>query len=665
MPPSSSADGPLTAASDNPSGWRFTWESQSHSPTLRLLLFNSNTKPSIHCRNLKFNLFTEQLLLKMSFSESQEAEKGTSVHVPVPRVLIDQESPIHFRTFEDHIEVKLVLLLPVNHPLVSDFDAIVDSGESTDEPRELCVNTDLKKLSGMEEVHFYCRSCSTKLTKGIRCFDEMPSINWRDVADNWFGSCCCSFGGVGEKLVTEYAKSYTCAAGVCLLNETSVLLSKNDVLGCGFSDAMARLHCEPELNSTGYSGCDRVFINGFSTQGHAKCGNQNVEASNSDDSTNFLHSMEIDVTDSKHKPSRNVSNKDSLSCTSPALQIKEKEALMNGHFADVKYQMGSCDTGCCPSLNGVYDELLENQKVFLDGFLGDGFIVKSSSLSKNIKWTNFCCPRCSSLVGSYPCFEDHASLDGGIRLFKCCISTCLLSSGFHDTFSMTYHTSYVMVHSKKLIACLICCYHAVSFQVWCLNYCVIILIGHIQTLIQLDSVKTYLPIYNQHCNPERKWRLRVAQIGGKSLIYVWKTEKNYTLEKMFARQLLESAEDELSFLTIVRDIQTKSPVLRITLLNPNTWCCTGCCVHPGEPVANLLMYPTIKVLFSTCSNGMEIDSSGVDGWGGKNEADEEVYMFSSQLQELVRGLELSNSWYPQSYKSLQGVLLSSMKRDRN
>ncbi|XP_075491113.1 LOW QUALITY PROTEIN: uncharacterized protein LOC142529464 [Primulina tabacum] len=572
MPPSSSADGPPTAVSDNPSGWRFTWESQSHSPTLRLLLFNSNTKPSIHCRDLKFNLFTEQNLLKMSFSESQEAEKGTSVHVPVPRVLIDQESPIHFRTFEDHIEVKLVLLLPVNHPLVSDFDTIVDSGESTDEPRELFVNTDLKKLSGLEKVHFYCRSCSTKLTKGIRCFDEMPSINWRDVADNWFGSCCCSFGGVGEKLVTEYAKSYTCAAGVCLLNETSVLLCKNDVLGCGFSDEMARLHCEPELNSTGYSGCDRVFINGFSTQGHAKCGNQNVEASNSDDSTNFLHSMEIDVTNSKHKTSRNVSNKDSLSCTSACTADQRKGSTDNGHFADVKYHTSSCDTGCCPSLDGVYDELLENQKVFLDGFLGDGFIVKSSSLSKNIKWTDFCCPRCSSLVGSYPCFEDRVSLDGGIRLFKCCISTRLLSSGFHDTF------------------------------------------------------------------------------------------RNYTLEKMFARQLLENAEDELSFLTIVRDIQTKSPVLRITLLNPNAWCCIGCCVHPGEPVANLLMYPTIKVLFSTCSNGMEIDSRGVDGWGGKNEADEEVYMFSSQLQELVRGLELSNSWYPQSYKSLQGVLLSSMKR---
>ncbi|KZV33977.1 hypothetical protein F511_04202 [Dorcoceras hygrometricum] len=568
MPASSLADGPQIAASHNPSGWRFTWESQSHSPTLRLLMFNSAIKPSVHCRDLKFKLFAEQFLLKMSFSEG-EAEEETSVHVPIPRVLIDLESPIHFRTFEDHIEVKLVLLLPVNHPLVSDFHSVV----TADGPRELFLN--LKKLSGMEEIHFYCKSCSNKLTRGIRCFDEMPSINWRDVADNWFGSCCCSFGGVGEKLVAKYAKSYTCAAGVCLLNETSVLLCKSDVLGCEFPfpDVQARMCCESEQNSTGYSGCDRVLLNGFSTQEHANCGNQHEEVSSGDDSTNFLHSMELDVTNSKHEPPRNVANDDSLPCTSQALQIKEMEALMNVPCADVKYQTSSCDTGCCPSLDGVYDELLENQKVFLDGFLGNGFIVKSSSLSKDIKWTGFCCPRCSSLVGSYPCFEDHVSLDGGIRLFKCCISTCLPSSGFCDAF------------------------------------------------------------------------------------------RSYTLERMFARQLLESAEEELSFVTIVRDIQTKSPVLQITLLNPNSWCCSGCSVdHAVEPVTKLLMYPAIKVLFSTCSNAMEIDCRGVDGWEGEKKADEEVYMFSSQLRELVRCLELSNSWYPQSYKSLQGMLLSSIRR---
>lgn len=76
---------------------------------------------------------------------------------------------------------------------------------------------------------------------------------------------------------------------------------------------------------------------------------------------------------------------------------------------------------------------------------------------------------------------------------------------------------------------------------------------------------------------------------------------------MFASQLLESAEDELSFRTIVRDMQTKSPVLQIVLLNPNSWGCAGS-LHPAEPAAKLVMYPNIKVLFSAPSHGMESDS---------------------------------------------------------
>lgn len=83
--------------------------------------------------------------------------------------------------------------------------------------------------------------------------------------------------------------------------------------------------------------------------------------------------------------------------------------------------------------------------------------------------------------------------------------------------------------------------------------------------------------------------------------------RNYTLERMFASQLLESAEDELSFRTIVRDMQTKSPILQIVLLNPNSWGCAGS-LNPVEQAAKLVMYPTIKVLFSSTSNGKELDS---------------------------------------------------------
>lgn len=47
-----------------------------------------------------------------------------SFNVPLPRVLIDFESPVNFRALTDHIEVKIVLILPVNHPIVSRFRLI-------------------------------------------------------------------------------------------------------------------------------------------------------------------------------------------------------------------------------------------------------------------------------------------------------------------------------------------------------------------------------------------------------------------------------------------------------------------------------------------------------------------------------------------------------------
>ncbi|KAL6568881.1 hypothetical protein OROHE_003622 [Orobanche hederae] len=479
MSPLSAANEPPAAAAENPTWWLFRWEAQSHISLLRLLLFNPNTKPSTQCRDLKLSLLPQQSLLEVSFLES-ESLLETLVWVPLPRVLVDPESPVHFKVFDDHIEVKLVLLLPVDHPLVSDFDSILSLEGNPDS-----LDSDLKKLSCMEEVHFYCRNCSTKLTKGLRCFKEMPSVNWRDVADNWFGNCCCSFGGVSEKLVAEFAKSYTCRPGVCLLNTTSLLLCENDILGCEFPDVHPRQNSRPEFSSP---------------------------------SINCLGSVSLD--ELQVRPDFCVNHSEGLSG-----RIEEKN-MTNSENGTSK----NCDIGICchVQMNEVNDELLENQKVFRDGYLGDGFMVRSSGLSKDIRWIEFSCPQCSCLVGSYPCFDDNVPLDGGVRLFKCYISTCLPVNGSDDAF------------------------------------------------------------------------------------------RNYTLERMFASQLLESAEDELSFRTIVRDMQTKSPVLQIVLLNPNTWVCAGS-LGPEEPAAKSVMHPSIKVLFSASGHDMEFDS-GDSGRLGEKES---------------------------------------------
>lgn len=93
------------------------------------------------------------------------------------------------------------------------------------------------------------------------------------------------------------------------------------------------------------------------------------------------------------------------------------------------------------------------------------------------------------------------------------------------------------------------------------------------------------------------WRINTLALG----------DRNYTLERMFTRQLLEAAQDELSFRTVVRDMHTKSPLSQIVLLNPNAWCYSGCCMHDMEPAAKINMYPIVKLLFSANIKGMELE----------------------------------------------------------
>ncbi|XP_051141400.1 uncharacterized protein LOC127258565 [Andrographis paniculata] len=515
---------PTTAASGN---WRFTWEAQSRTPILRLLLFKPGVKPSAQCRDLKLSLLPEKSFLELSFWES-DVRMEAIVRVPLPRVLVDPEAALQVKAFDDHIEVKLVLLLPVDHPIVSEFDSILNFEEKGDALPPLSLDSDLKKLSLMKEVHFYCRNCSFKLTKGLSCFEELPSVNWRDVADNWFGNCCCSFVGVSEKLVAKYAKSYTCAPGLCFLNPTSVLLSKDDLLGCSFSDAPIKQSHKSDLHSQ-----------------------EHVESCSS---------------------LRNSFDDSSLASVFPTLKIDDKIVVANE----------KSHTECCHGKSNAEEtpgttlsaeitkanaELLETQKVFLNGYLGNGFMVRSSGLSNDIRWVEFCCPDCSCLIGAYPCVDDNAPLDGGIRLFKCCVSTCVPCNLSDDAF------------------------------------------------------------------------------------------KNYTLERMFASQLLESAEDELSYRTIVRDIRTKSSVLQIILLNPNSWSCCS-----TESAADkLVMLPSIKVLFSASAHDTEHNSRTLEDWVRKNQADE-IYMFSTQIHKIIRILEEANSLYPPSCASLQGLSMSSLRR---
>lgn len=128
--------------------WRFTWEAVSHIPFLRLVVFAPHINPSILCKKLKVNLNLEAFQLTLSWIEENEV----SLKVPVPRVLVDVETPVNFMLFEDHIEVKLVLLLPVDHPIVLNFGTALTLTEDEVCHEESLIVLDLQPLRIDSEV---------------------------------------------------------------------------------------------------------------------------------------------------------------------------------------------------------------------------------------------------------------------------------------------------------------------------------------------------------------------------------------------------------------------------------------------------------------------------------------------------------------------------------
>lgn len=275
---------------------------------------------------------------------------------------------------------------------------------------------------------FFSHLCSS--------FAEMPSINWREVADNWFGACCCSFGGISEKLVARYANSYSCGEESCLLDATSVILCKDDLVGFEFPDRDGDQNYESEPDCTE----DDCINEDMQDAGgnHGRCVCPTVKKEKMSDLSGKLNSLHIQKEPFVDSPGCKIIEKEitvpSLVGTVPVSYFSENVASAPGCCADNRIHVLNHDKEVCmPDTSEISkeqkvtkaSEVLANKKSFLNGFLGNIFMARSYNLSKDVEWIKFACPQCSSLLGAYPCADGYAPLDGGVRLFKCYISTCL------------------------------------------------------------------------------------------------------------------------------------------------------------------------------------------------------------------------------------------------
>lgn len=58
------------------------------------------------------------------------------VRVPVPPVVLDHSIPVQAKAMSDHIEVKLMLMLPVDHPLVSSLSSLMGTNDGVSGDRQ-------------------------------------------------------------------------------------------------------------------------------------------------------------------------------------------------------------------------------------------------------------------------------------------------------------------------------------------------------------------------------------------------------------------------------------------------------------------------------------------------------------------------------------------------
>lgn len=63
---------------------------------------------------------------------------------------------------------------------------------------------------------------------------ELPSADWREVAEHFYGTCCCaSFGAQAESLVAKFQQLLTPSEGVCLVTSSTCIVHEDNIAGNG------------------------------------------------------------------------------------------------------------------------------------------------------------------------------------------------------------------------------------------------------------------------------------------------------------------------------------------------------------------------------------------------------------------------------------------------
>jgi hypothetical protein len=270
---------------------------------------------------------------------------------------------------------------------------------------------------------------------------EMPSVDWEDVADNWFGGCCTSFGGAGEKLVSQFISAYGRLEGTSLLDATAITV-ETDYLE---ANLMFQVACSP----LGRDFVDmKKAIFDVSDENDHTAGK--IKLKNSEEQAKIIATHAQPPTILEEGPS--VSSSETIGVSQTNQPVTSQIETDTDVYFEKELDLLLGDLGHCCCVNGsngkVEDspsqislrnrqnmlEIKRDYKLTKTISLGSSFVIKASNLLNDFEWVELFCGRCSSPLGSYPSQSSLVPADGRVRLFKCYTSTEIPVTGSHDVF---------------------------------------------------------------------------------------------------------------------------------------------------------------------------------------------------------------------------------------
>jgi len=612
---------------------------------------------------------------------------------------------LFFWTREDHIEVKIGLLslntyfhallgLASGEPPVENAaeDDVLRYGKDS---IPFSLDRDAQALESRENTVFHCKNCSSKLTKApFRRIMELPSADWRELADHWYGNCCCaSFGMKTESLIAQFQQSLTLSEGTCLVASTTCIVHHNDIVEDKFDKKVLQDNggdCHGSANGCLSSDLkedkiEDLDLNSASKVAFVKNGQdlEKLEELRIAEDHHVSRCTEASFMQRHFCEPRDccniLENEDWVGgrtlCTKDILFEKDQENMGAVLCSDVHM-----NSGCTEELAGCRDEpFCHSRESEAKARVKDSEVSMQCSVTvqhgcKDLAISTHQACECSTVE------DQHGDSDFPIPCCRSSNDSADLSNEFLDTRTgseslgngfMTGPGGPPEVSNWEPFFCNVCSY-----------------------LVGAHSRDT-----QEHT--EKGVHLFKCQISShdicSSSLNVF---RQHTLERVFTHELLSNSEGNSSYRYVVRGFKTRAPLLQLVLLNHDSWVCSGACnkqwltkceaaseameTHQASPVLDMqleitqslsteyssglrgqalhaTLKPVVKFMYCDCSTFATEELSLIDKWAQLQQADD-VYMLEEVVELLTSSLQANQLNFPPSCGSFQQFGLSYLEK---